>query len=173
MAITFSCTCGKAYRRRDEYAGSPMVCKACGAEIRVPSPEDDEEPGSGPTAAATIAPGPAGGRSPADPADPPRTYSPARSVVRGGPYVYKMHQMPPSLSIAEGTAITNQAALHLETIVNKYAEAGWEFYRVDQVGYRIEPGCLMAFLGVKTRYVTYYVVTFRMPVEEAIRRMGT
>jgi hypothetical protein len=40
MAISFACACGKSYTRRDEYAGSPMVCKGCGAKIRVPTRGD-------------------------------------------------------------------------------------------------------------------------------------
>lgn len=35
-----------------------------------------------------------------------------------------------------------QAAEHLEAIVNEMAGEGWEFFRVDSVGFVEQPGCL-------------------------------
>jgi hypothetical protein len=48
MPIDFQCQCGKRYRVKDEMAGKPAKCKACGHTMRVPArsdwetePEDD------------------------------------------------------------------------------------------------------------------------------------
>lgn len=98
--------------------------------------------------------------APLDPPTPQVEPTPSPPTDHG-PFIYKMVQIPPNLSIQTGTAITNQAAFYLEKIVNTYAESGWEFYRVDQVGYEINPGCLGAFLGQSSQYLSYYVVTFR------------
>jgi hypothetical protein len=78
-------------------------------------------------------------------------------------YEYKMVQVPPNIEVQEGTSTRGRAAAYLEGIVNQYAEDGWEFFRVDQVGIRIHPGCLSALFGGQSRTVVYYVVTFRRP----------
>lgn len=38
MAISFTCTCGKTMKVRDEYAGSPVKCSGCKATVKVPIP---------------------------------------------------------------------------------------------------------------------------------------
>ena len=76
-------------------------------------------------------------------------------------YVYKMVQMPPNIEIQEGTSTRGRAAGYLEGVVNEYARDGWEFFRVDQIGIRINPGCLAGMFGARADTVVYYVVTFR------------
>jgi len=80
---------------------------------------------------------------------------------------YKMVQIPPNVAIEEGTSTRGVAAGYLELLVEKHAELGWEFYRVETIGIRINPGCLAALLGGQSQMELYYVVTFRVAVESA------
>lgn len=75
-------------------------------------------------------------------------------------YVYKMVQIPPSIKL-QGEQQGNEAADYLQSVVNRYAKEGWEFYRVDSIGVQVNPGCLAALLGHQTSYKNYFVVTFR------------
>lgn len=78
---------------------------------------------------------------------------------------YKMVQIPPTIVIKEKGAKGNEAALYLQNLVNEMAGlAGWEFYRVDEVGVITRPGCLAALFGAKEAVFHYYVVTFRKPL---------
>lgn len=77
-------------------------------------------------------------------------------------YQYKMVQIPPVIRVQNAQAGT-EAAAYLEQVVSARAKEGWEFYRVDEVGVREDPGCLAGLLGAKSSYTTYYVVTFRKP----------
>lgn len=91
---------------------------------------------------------------------------PRSATTRGGSnWVYKMVQIPPTIEIGEKEEKRRVAAGYLESVVNKYAEKGWEFYRVDQIGVRVNPGCLAGLLGVPAQHTVYYVVTFRQWVE--------
>jgi len=76
-------------------------------------------------------------------------------------YTYRMVQVPPSIVVQENAHQGNEAAAYLQTIVNEESKAGWEFYRVDQVGVETQPGCIDGLLGHKAEYKSYYVVTFR------------
>jgi hypothetical protein len=78
-------------------------------------------------------------------------------------YRYKMVQIPPHIEVEEGTPTSGRAAAYLEEVVNDEAMDGWEFYRVDEIGVRINPGCLSALFGVPTQTRVYYVITFRQP----------
>ncbi len=76
-------------------------------------------------------------------------------------YQYKMIQIPPNIQITSKQERGQEAAVYLEDVVNKYADDGWEFFRVDTVGVKSEPGCLASLFGHKAELVSYYVVTFR------------
>jgi hypothetical protein len=76
-------------------------------------------------------------------------------------YQYKMMQVPPVIRIKAKEHQGGEAAAYLEEIVNQQAQQGWEFYRVDSIGVRTEPGCLGSLLGQKAQTLEYYVVTFR------------
>jgi hypothetical protein len=76
------------------------------------------------------------------------------------PYEYRMVQVPPNISL-RGAERGQEAAQYLQGVVNEQARQGWEFYRVDQIGVAVSPGCLLALIGQKTTYTQYYVVTFR------------
>lgn len=77
-------------------------------------------------------------------------------------YKYKMIQIPPNISVQAKSHIGNEAAAYLEGVVNEYAPQGWEFYRIDNIGVELKPGCLSALGGAKSESSVYYVITFRM-----------
>lgn len=80
-------------------------------------------------------------------------------------WVYKMVQVPPTIEVSDGTSTSGIAAEYLQLVVNEYSEKGWEFYRVDEVGVQVNPGCLGAMLGAAAQQHIYFVVTFRQWVE--------
>lgn len=80
-------------------------------------------------------------------------------------YTYKMQQVPPNISIESKGQKGNEAAAYLEAVVNEQARNGWEFHRVDPIGVQVRPGCLASLFGQKADETTYYVITFRKPVE--------
>ena len=88
-------------------------------------------------------------------------------------YQYKMVQIPPNIAI-KSKARGNEAAAHLEEIINTQAQEGWEFYRVDTIGVKVEPGCLAGLFGQKEAVNTYYVITLRkqqtgnLPVQKSV-----
>ncbi len=44
MAISFTCSCGKAFKAKDEHAGRRAICPACRREFVVPTPGLDLDP---------------------------------------------------------------------------------------------------------------------------------
>jgi GYF domain 2 len=91
-----------------------------------------------------------------------------QDAPRATKFAYKMVQIPPTIQIEKTTPKETAAAVYLERLVNEHAGDGWEFYRIDTIGVRVNPGCLGALLlgfsgqGVITEQ--YFVVTFRKPV---------
>ncbi len=75
-------------------------------------------------------------------------------------YQYKMIQIPPSVTVERAERGT-EAASYLQRIANEQAKNGWDFYRVDEIGVEVKPGCLAALFGGKASYTQYYVITFR------------
>ncbi|OOF67241.1 DUF4177 domain-containing protein [Rodentibacter caecimuris] len=78
-------------------------------------------------------------------------------------YTYKMVQIPPNVEVHKRDK-HNGAAIYLQEIVNEYAQNGWEFMRVDEIGVQEKPGCLASLFGAKAIPTTYYVITFRKPI---------
>ncbi len=76
-------------------------------------------------------------------------------------FQYQMVQIPPNIAVNAKAHRGNEAATHLQQIVDKYAVDGWEFYRIDNFGVNVQPGCLGALFGGKAQSIVYYVVTFR------------
>lgn len=74
-------------------------------------------------------------------------------------YEYKMVQVPPTILVTAEAG--NEAAQYLEKIVGEMSEKGWEFHRIDEIGVRTEPGCLLSLLGQKASHSVYYVISFR------------
>lgn len=72
-----------------------------------------------------------------------------------------MVQIPPNIAVQRKAAQGTEAAAYLQDLVNQQAAQGWEFYRVDSIGVKLQPGCLGALFGQREQLVLYYVVAFR------------
>jgi hypothetical protein len=75
-------------------------------------------------------------------------------------YEYKMVQVPPAIVIKKETG-EGEAAQYLQSVVNQQSSQGWEFYRVDEIGVKVQPGCLAMLFGQREQSKVYYVVSFR------------
>lgn len=51
----------------------------------------------------------------------------------------------------------------LQSLIDQYAQQGWEFYRTDKIDIQIKPGCLASLLGAKATFITFDQVIFRRP----------
>jgi len=80
-------------------------------------------------------------------------------------YEYHMVQVPPTISVKAGQG-GGAAAYYLQEIVDKFAQDGWEFYRIETIGVLEQPGCgcLAALLGIRAQVREQYVVVFRRSV---------
>ncbi len=76
-------------------------------------------------------------------------------------YEYKMVHVPPAFATREGDGGSEEAARWLESLANRQAEQGWEFYRVDTLAFADRPGRLGALFGEVRG--GYCVATFRRP----------
>jgi len=79
-------------------------------------------------------------------------------------YQYKMVQVPPNIQVQAKEHKGNEAATYLQNVVNLHAKDGWEFYRTDNIGVSLQPGCLAGVLGQKESLQVFYVITFRKPI---------
>ncbi|WP_250625923.1 hypothetical protein [Pinirhizobacter soli] len=77
-------------------------------------------------------------------------------------YEYHMVQVPPNISVSNKQQ-GNEAATYLQNVVNHYAQNGWEFFRIDQIGVQVRPGCLAALSGTKTENLAFSTPR-RMPI---------
>ena len=75
-------------------------------------------------------------------------------------YKYKMVQVPQAITVSS-PATGDEAANYLQGEVDKMAESGWEFYRIDPISVSVQPGCLQSLMGQKASYTTYHVITFK------------
>ena len=98
------------------------------------------------------------------PQDHPKELTKGTREFRGR-YIYKMVQIPPTISVKEGAEASQLAAYYLQDVVNQYAIEGWDFYRVDEIGIYVEPGCLASLFASGPSRQSYYVVTFRKPAK--------
>jgi hypothetical protein len=57
-------------------------------------------------------------------------------------YDYKVAQVPPNIDVRKRDQAGNEAAIYLQTIANEQTAQGWEFYRVDTIDVKLQPGCL-------------------------------
>lgn len=78
-------------------------------------------------------------------------------------YEFKMMQLPQTFVLQKDTG--KEIAVYLEKTSREMGVQGWEFYRIDQVGVAVQPGCLGALSGVKQTMTYYNVVTFRRPLK--------
>jgi hypothetical protein len=74
---------------------------------------------------------------------------------------YKMVQLPQTFVLKQDTG--KEIAEYLEKITRDLGAQGWEFYRIDQVGVAVPPGCWGQISGAKTAMSYYNVVTFKRP----------
>ena len=65
-------------------------------------------------------------------------------------YQYKRAQVPPNIEVQAKQHRGNEAAAHLEGIVNANGRDDWEFYRVDEIGVSVKPAALLVRWGKKT-----------------------
>jgi len=76
-------------------------------------------------------------------------------------YLYRMVQVPPTISVRAREERGNEAATYLQTLADQQAAQGWDFYRVDRIGVITQPGCLASLFGARQYLIEYFVVTFR------------
>jgi hypothetical protein len=74
-------------------------------------------------------------------------------------YEFKMIQIPQTFHLQKDTG--KEIATYLEQLARDTGVGGWEFYRIDQVGVQVQPGCGGVMLGQKISMTYYNVVTFR------------
>lgn len=181
MALAVDCpNCNRKLRFPDSAAGRRGKCPSCGTSVDIPPQpqsfalppinldEDDAPYGYSPLPSITdaITPDPHlsnSGEAQAVARQPNNAPAIQQVVAHSQFYVYKMVQIPPNIQIDEGTSTKGRAAAYLEGVVNVSAAQGWEFFRVDEIGIQINPGCLGGLFGAKAQRVGYYVVTFRRP----------
>lgn len=72
---------------------------------------------------------------------------------------FKTVQLPHNFIFKKDTG--TEVAAYLQTVIDQHSAQGWEFYRIDQVGVAVQPGCMGALTGVKQTYTYYNIVTFR------------
>jgi hypothetical protein len=76
-------------------------------------------------------------------------------------YEYRMVQLPQTFILKQDTG--KEIAAYLEKLASDWGAQGWEFYRIDEVGVAVQPGCFAALGGAKASIVTYNVMSFRRP----------
>ena len=52
-------------------------------------------------------------------------------------------------------------AAQLQSLIEREAKDGWEFYSIEKVSIEVQPGCLGQFLGRKVAYIDFDQVVFR------------
>ena len=69
---------------------------------------------------------------------------------------YRYHAVPfvGQLKSGEGVETVSE---QLTTLINYYADQGWEFYSLDNVDIEVKPGCLAGLLGATTGYTTFSI----------------
>lgn len=74
-------------------------------------------------------------------------------------YEFKMVQLPQTFVLKQDTG--KEIAAYLEKLAQEHSAQGWEFFRIDQVGVAVSPGCMGALTGAKQTMTYYNVVSFR------------
>ncbi len=64
-----------------------------------------------------------------------------------------------------GTGSVGAVADQFTQFVSNYAAKGFEFFRCDEVPFRVTPGCLSGLLGAKESYGHCTIVTFRKKMD--------
>ena len=77
---------------------------------------------------------------------------------------YEYRVVPFIGQIKRGVFSTENArtvSQQLQNMINKGAQQGWEFYRIDKVGIHASAGCLASLLGAKDTFLDFDQVVFR------------
>ena len=163
MAIEVTCSCGSRISAPSEFAGRAGRCRKCGARIVIPDPAADPfglARTDVPDSLRTLDFGEAFDEGEAERPAPGRADVP-RLPCTPGPYIYQMIQITPVVSVDAGQSATGAAAGYLERVVNREAEAGWEFLRLDPFHVEMPPGCFASLFGGRPDRTLYLVATFR------------
>lgn len=64
-----------------------------------------------------------------------------------------------------GSGSVGAVADQFTQFVSNYAAEGFEFFRCDEVPFRVTPGCLAGLFGAKESYGHCTIVTFRKKVD--------
>lgn len=161
MSIRAKCSnCGKVVKGGDDWTGRFATCPGCGSPIAFP----EADPFDGLEEFASLHE--AGKRLEPPPLPPPLPITEAQRFSKevattSNKYLYRMVQIPPTIVVAKAKG--DEAAEYLEGIVNRHAEHGWEFYRIDQIGVQVAPGCMGILMGMRNEIHHFYVITFRRP----------
>lgn len=75
------------------------------------------------------------------------------------PFQYKIVQVPSSALLHSRQQ--DGLARYIESIINQYASAGWEFHRMDYFTIFIAPGCLAGLFGALPIPRAEYPISFR------------
>ncbi|QDU44576.1 hypothetical protein Mal52_30600 [Symmachiella dynata] len=142
------------------------VDRVTGAERRIEVEAESEKEALAMASAEGIMPTSA--RASKKPKPQPKSPAPPVPDSVPGPYTYKMVQIYLGLQVVNERG--NEAAHHMQTAVNEWAEHGWEFYRADRFDVFEPPGCigiLLSGLGIwgsgLGKVSHYHVLTFRSP----------
>jgi hypothetical protein len=85
-------------------------------------------------------------------------------------YVYRFVPFIPRLKVGVfGPENAGAISAQLEALVAQFAQAGWEFVRLEQVSVVHAAGCLASLFGAKNHTVDYDLVVFRVPAAEPAR----
>ena len=84
-----------------------------------------------------------------------------RTYTVGG-FTYLMEYFEAKFS---GSGSVHAVADQFTQFVSQRASRGFEFFRCDEVPFRVTPGCLAGLLGAKESYGHCTIVTFRKKVD--------
>lgn len=73
-------------------------------------------------------------------------------------YEYKV---VPFTGSVKSSASNSEVSSQLETVIEREATDGWEFYQLNNVNVEVKPGCLGSLLGGQVSYQQIDQVIFR------------
>ena len=140
MPLNFHCEqCGKTGLAKDDLAERIVKCPSCANSVVIPGvPIGQPHPTPPPFTEPAVPPTP-------QVSDLPEIDTTQTTEVAVGrrKFKYRMVQIPRTIVVSARKG--KEAARYLEDVVNEYAAEGWEFYRVDEIGVQVNPGCLTIF----------------------------
>ena len=95
-------------------------------------------------------------------------HTPMPTSITSTPYKYKCVAAPMIIAISSSNGAM-QAAEEKKTvesfgeIINTECHGGWEFYSMEQITVKNNPGCFGALMGVKAAETVYNMLVFRKP----------